>query len=152
MAGDARSCATLAGAATALREEIAAPLPSSARAELDGALKRAISNLGQAQFDELWKAGRLVPMAEAISMAESIRLSPNAIRKHAGTEASSIHLTDREREVLALMASGMTDRQIAEALFISPRTVHRHVAGLYEKLGVHTRTAAVVASQTAGLL
>ena len=45
-------------------------------------------------------------------------------------------LTPREREVLALIAEGRTDRQIAEALFISPRTVAMHVSSILAKLGV----------------
>jgi DNA-binding NarL/FixJ family response regulator len=51
-------------------------------------------------------------------------------------------LTPRERDVLRLLAGGMTDREIAETLFISPRTVGGHVSNLLAKLGVDSRTAA----------
>jgi DNA-binding CsgD family transcriptional regulator len=51
-------------------------------------------------------------------------------------------LTQREREVLALIAEGRTDRQIAEALFISPRTVAMHVSSILTKLGVTNRGGA----------
>jgi DNA-binding CsgD family transcriptional regulator len=51
-------------------------------------------------------------------------------------------LTSREREVLALLAEGRTDRQIAEALFISPRTVAMHVSSILTKLGVPNRGGA----------
>jgi len=55
-------------------------------------------------------------------------------------------LTPRERDVLALIAEGRTDRQIAEALFISPRTVAMHVSSILAKLGVTNRgEAAAVA-------
>jgi DNA-binding CsgD family transcriptional regulator len=55
-------------------------------------------------------------------------------------------LTPREREVLALIAEGRTDRQIAAALFISPRTVAMHVSSILAKLGVPNRgSAAAVA-------
>jgi DNA-binding CsgD family transcriptional regulator len=55
-------------------------------------------------------------------------------------------LTPREREVLALIAEGRTDRQIAETLFISPRTVAMHVSNILAKLGVTNRgEAAAVA-------
>ena len=50
----------------------------------------------------------------------------------------------REREVLAWLASGKTDREIAEILGRSVRTVHKHLEHLYAKLGVETRTAAVL--------
>jgi DNA-binding CsgD family transcriptional regulator len=53
-------------------------------------------------------------------------------------------LTAREHEVLQWLAGGKTDRDIAEILSISPRTVHKHLQRIYEKLGVETRTAAVM--------
>jgi DNA-binding CsgD family transcriptional regulator len=53
-------------------------------------------------------------------------------------------LTGREREVLRWLAGGKTDRDIADILGISPRTVNKHLQRIYEKLGVETRTAAVV--------
>ena len=52
-------------------------------------------------------------------------------------------LTIREREVMQWLSGGKTDRDIAEILGISPRTVHKHLQRIYEKLGVETRTAAV---------
>ena len=53
-------------------------------------------------------------------------------------------LTPREQEVLRWLAAGKTDRDIGDILDISPRTVHKHLQRVYEKLGVETRTAAVV--------
>ena len=60
-------------------------------------------------------------------------------------------LTAREQEVLALLAEGMTNAQLAEVLFISERTANRHVSNIYLKLGVHNRTQAVRAAVAAGL-
>jgi DNA-binding NarL/FixJ family response regulator len=51
-------------------------------------------------------------------------------------------LTDREREVLDLLAQGLTNKEIAEKLFITTNTVKRHLKAVFEKLDVHTRTAA----------
>jgi DNA-binding NarL/FixJ family response regulator len=51
-------------------------------------------------------------------------------------------LTDREREVLSLVACGKTNRQIAAALGISEHTVARHLSNIFDKLGVTSRTAA----------
>lgn len=53
------------------------------------------------------------------------------------------HLTDRESEVLHLMAKGLTNGQIAEALAIAGGTVKNHLVNIYQKLGVHSRAEAV---------
>jgi DNA-binding NarL/FixJ family response regulator len=60
-------------------------------------------------------------------------------------------LSSREREVAALMASGKTNRQIAEALFISIATVERHASNIYTKLGVHSRSQVAVWAFARGL-
>jgi DNA-binding CsgD family transcriptional regulator len=52
-------------------------------------------------------------------------------------------LTERETEILRWVARGKTNREIASILFVSPHTVRKHLEHAYEKLGVHTRTAAV---------
>ena len=62
-----------------------------------------------------------------------------------------LRLTAREQEVLALLAEGRTNAQLAEALFISERTANRHVSNIFTKLGVHNRTQAAHAAMTAGL-
>jgi DNA-binding NarL/FixJ family response regulator len=54
-------------------------------------------------------------------------------------------LTAREREVMALVARGWTNAQIAASLWIARGTVRKHLDNIYDKLGVHTRTAAVAA-------
>ena len=61
-------------------------------------------------------------------------------------------LSAREREVLGLVAQGLSDAQIAERLVISPHTVHRHVANILAKLLLPTRAAAAAAAARAGLL
>jgi DNA-binding NarL/FixJ family response regulator len=60
-------------------------------------------------------------------------------------------LTDREHEVLALVAQGMTNKEIAEALFISTNTVKRHLKAVFRKLDVHTRSAAAAKAVDAGV-
>jgi pimeloyl-ACP methyl ester carboxylesterase/DNA-binding CsgD family transcriptional regulator len=61
-------------------------------------------------------------------------------------------LTERETEVLALIADGLSDREIAERLVLSPHTIHRHVANLRTKLGLPTRAAVVAAATRRGLI
>jgi DNA-binding CsgD family transcriptional regulator len=60
-------------------------------------------------------------------------------------------LTAREQEVIALLAEGMTNAQLAQSLFISERTANRHVSNIFTKLGVHNRTQAARAWAAAGL-
>lgn len=60
-------------------------------------------------------------------------------------------LTDREREVLARLTSGATNRQIAEALHITPNTVKKHVDHILQKLNVSSRAGAVAVALRAGL-
>jgi DNA-binding NarL/FixJ family response regulator len=57
---------------------------------------------------------------------------------------SILKLSSREKEVLSLVAAGMTNREIGHALFISPVTVKVHVRHIFEKLGVKSRTAAAL--------
>jgi DNA-binding CsgD family transcriptional regulator len=54
-----------------------------------------------------------------------------------------VDLTAREREVLTLVARGMTNPEIARLLWLAPSTVAKHLENIYAKLGVKTRTAAV---------
>ena len=68
------------------------------------------------------------------------------------TRRNSAQLTARELEVLRLLADGLRNRDIAEQLFLSPRTVDYHVAALLRKLEAHTRGEAVAAAQRLGLL
>jgi DNA-binding NarL/FixJ family response regulator len=68
------------------------------------------------------------------------------------SEPSSSELTRREREVLHLLATGLTDREIAETLFVSPRTINSHVASILGKLGVAHRRDAVALARERGWL
>ena len=61
-------------------------------------------------------------------------------------------LSEREREVLALIAAGSTNREIAERLYLSPHTVKEHTSALYRKLRARNRAEAVQRAQRIGLL
>ena len=72
------------------------------------------------------------------------------LARHAPTPAE--RLTERERDVLRLLARGHTNAEIAQELFISLRTVEAHRAGLRTRLGVHNRAELVDAARKLGLL
>src|SRR5690606_10537577 len=61
-------------------------------------------------------------------------------------------LTARQAEVLGLVARGRTNRQVADELFISDKTVARHVSNIFAKLGVSSRTAATAWAYEHGLV
>jgi DNA-binding NarL/FixJ family response regulator len=74
-------------------------------------------------------------------------------RRHAGSEDRLIEeLTGRERDVLALVADGLPNRDVAARLGISEHTVKFHLASLFGKLGVSTRTRAVRRALEWGLI
>jgi len=77
------------------------------------------------------------------------RHSPSA--EHNGSEPAGTTLTGREREVLTLLAEGLGQEDIAERLFISPRTVATHIQRVLTKLGVHSRAQAVALAYEEGL-
>jgi LuxR family transcriptional regulator, maltose regulon positive regulatory protein len=71
-------------------------------------------------------------------------------RRPSGAPAQDV--TPREREVLALLADGLTNREIAERLVVSEHTVHRHVTNILRKLDLPSRTAAATHAIRSGLL
>ncbi|QDY75234.1 response regulator [Streptomyces qinzhouensis] len=106
--------------------------------------------LKDAPRDELLAAVRAAADGRAVlSPAVASRLF-NAVRGPAapGSEA----LSGREREVLALVARGTSNREIAAKLFISEATVKTHLTHIYGKLGVKDRAAAVAAGYDRGIL
>jgi DNA-binding NarL/FixJ family response regulator len=91
---------------------------------------------------------RVADLAEFLDALERVAAGGSALDPEVVAQllARSRHplaaLTPRERDVLALLAEGRTDRQIAQALFISPRTVAMHVSSILAKLGVPNRGGA----------
>ncbi|HEY5012107.1 MAG TPA: AAA family ATPase [Acidimicrobiia bacterium] len=102
----------------------------------------------------------LVEQAEALARRGRVDIGADAGNEHsadgsverrADVAVDRLHLTDREREVLALVAQGRTNRQIAEALFISPKTASVHVSNILTKLGVANRGEAAAVARRLGL-
>jgi PAS domain S-box-containing protein len=83
----------------------------------------------------------LVPLRE---VAELLRFAREEQERYRLARFAADALTEREREVLQLLADGLNTRQISERLHISTRTHRNHVAGILQKLGVHSQLQAVL--------
>jgi pimeloyl-ACP methyl ester carboxylesterase len=93
-------------------------------------------------------------VGDADSVIRAVRavLAVDSQPKRSAGEPAAVLLSLREREVLKLVANGLSDREIAEQLIVSPHTVHRHVANIRYKLGRGSRTAAVAEAARLGLI
>jgi DNA-binding NarL/FixJ family response regulator len=90
-----------------------------------------------------WSADEVATAVRMVGRGQTV-FAPRA-------EQPSTPLSEREREVLSLIASGATNREIAERLFLSPHTVKEHTSSLYKKLKVRNRAEAVQRAERLGL-
>lgn len=141
--------AQLWGAAEAIRVAFGTPLPPVERADYERAIAAARSHLGEKTFAAAWAEGRTMALDQVLSThGKTMSLTPMPAAPASAFPASKSvapypqGLTRREAEVLRLVASGLTDAQVAGKLVISPRTVHTHLNSIYSKLGVTSRSAA----------
>jgi two-component system response regulator DevR len=89
-------------------------------------------------------AVRQVALGHSLISPEIIAQVMDRLRNGSPTDSRVASLTDREREVLDLIADGMTNRQIAETLFLAEKTVKNYVSSLLTKLAMQRRTQAAV--------
>jgi len=90
---------------------------------------------------------RLTPELTARLFARVSSQPSDASPSPAGSE-----LTAREREVLQMLVTGASNQEIADVIFVSPRTVKAHLASIFQKLGVHDRTAAAMEAVRRGFV
>ena len=156
--GHPAPAARLAGAASALCEAIGVELAAAVRAvhpRLVAKHGRLVTDLratlGEERFATAWAAGHGKTPEEALAVVRAVVSGDEATVPLDPIEAALVGLSPREREVLALVARGLTNRQIGDALFISPRTVNFHVTNLLAKLGLESRAAAAAFAVRHGL-
>jgi non-specific serine/threonine protein kinase len=141
----------LFGAADALRRTLGILdtwIFQSRRAAAQAAAHQA---LGEAKGAAVFTAGQEMPLAEAVELAMSVAETIRADRTVRPAERPAHALTGRELDVLRLVATGRSDREIGEVLYISHRTVSRHLQSIYTKLDVNSRTAASAYARRLGL-
>lgn len=154
---DYARAARLVGAADRIRTAIDHPVPLNDRGSYDlmvDALRRALNG----SFNDMTTDGERMDLDKAISLAVSTTVTGDpSPRISTGDEENraileEMGVTGRELQVLQKLGGGETDKEIAESLYISVRTVQTHVQNLLNKFEVTSRSAAVAKAFRIGLL
>ena len=159
------SAGRLIGSTTTMREGHQIGITHRSKLEINELLTELHAKLGDDGFNAAFASGKrqsletavdeAIVLAEAISEAEDLRLAEEAALPDANLgliAADELGLTPREREVLVLLADGLSDKEIADSLYISPRTAMTHVGNILAKLGVNKRTLAASVAVRRGLV
>ena len=95
--------------------------------------------LGEERFDELLGRGLAMHLADALAMAKGETPAERVLGGEPARSAAK-QLTRREKEIAALVAAGLGNREIAARLYLSKRTVDSHMEHIFTKLGISSRT------------
>jgi DNA-binding CsgD family transcriptional regulator len=117
--------------------------------EREQAIHAVRARMAPEVYHQVWADGRRLAAEnrdEFIALALALPEDPPTLSRH------PFDLTPRQIEVLALVAQGLTDAEVAETLVISPRTVNNHLTVIYQKLAVNSRTAAALVAQEHGIV
>ena len=144
-AGRPVQAARLIGAAGAMRERSGAALWPKERERFQQTESKARAALGEATYLREVAAGRALPLASAVVEAM-------AVAEAAPEEPDAGGLTPRELDVLRLLAKGLSNPEIADALYIGRGTVRTHVSNILGKLGARTRTEATMLARDRDLI
>jgi predicted ATPase/DNA-binding CsgD family transcriptional regulator len=137
--------AQLLGNAAHIRQQIGTPIFPVDMPDYTRSLAQAKSSLGNVAFSTAFSAGQTMTVTQMLATQQQGRItdaSPTRSTFPLATPSLAVELTEREREVLSLVTTGLTNAQIARQLSISTLTVNAHLRSIYQKLGVTTRSAA----------
>jgi DNA-binding CsgD family transcriptional regulator len=140
--------ARLWGAAEALREAIGAPIPPVERTHYEQVVTEVRRQLRNETFAVTWAEGRSMTPEQAfaahgpVPIPTPIAAEPSSPPPAKPPPTYPNDLTQREVEVLRLIAAGLSNQEIADRLVISERTVNSHLVHIFNKLGVNSRAAA----------
>jgi predicted ATPase/DNA-binding CsgD family transcriptional regulator/transcriptional regulator with XRE-family HTH domain len=149
--GDAARAMRLAGAASALEENAQIWAFPPIRARHERWLAAAQQALDAEVREAAWTEGRGLTIDEVIAYALAAT-HPASPREPDSSVTATGPLSPREREVLALVAEGKSNREIAEALVVTEHTAKYHVTSLLNKLGASNRAEVVSRAASLGLL
>lgn len=138
----------LIGAAAALRDALGYPLRPLHEAGYTATVEGGRSALGEPAWNEACAAGCLLTTTQAVDEALEALVSVGTAE---AAEPAGPRLTRREREVIALIAQGYSNKAIAERLIIAERTVEIHVGNILGKLGFTSRAQAAAYAVANGL-
>ncbi len=147
LTGRPEHAARLLGAADGLRESLGVSIHPLGMARHERTIAAIRAQLTPEQFDAAWAAGRSLTfddsVAEGSSFATELTSLADEPAHDMNRDRTDDHgLSQRELDVLRLVAANRSTAEIAEELFISPRTVTTHLTSIYNKLGFNTRVAA----------
>jgi predicted ATPase/DNA-binding CsgD family transcriptional regulator len=109
-----------------------------------------LSKLAEREVDLKGQSQLMPPQGQSVPQLSADERSDD--RKTQANQRMLDPLTERELEVLALIAEGLSNREIAERLFVGVSTVKKHINRMYSKLGVHRRTQAILRARALNLL
>jgi non-specific serine/threonine protein kinase len=138
--GHVETAVRLFGAADAVRAGVGLPAGQH-RIAHQRTIATLRQTLGRQAFERAWQIGKTQPLAATMALGDEIAsgTEPNARSQDQSSPTPQFGLTPRELEVVRLIVAGRRDQEIADALFLSRRTVQTHVTHVYVKLGVNTR-------------
>jgi len=145
--GQPEWAAHLLSAAALLREALGVSPPPYNLANYERTVATTRAQLGEERFAAAWAEGREMTLEQVLAK-QGPATTPTVPTIKQPTDTVALpptypdELTPREVEVLRLVASGLSNAQVAENLIISPRTVHAHVRSIYSKLGITSRSSA----------
>ncbi|SFB01336.1 AAA ATPase domain-containing protein [Amycolatopsis marina] len=149
--GEYRTAAADFGTAAAIFRDLSMPYPATQATEESAGCTLAAGERGA--IEDLRTAARSYEAMGAVRDAgrchHTLRELGAWTPSHRGRRGYGDELSPREREVASMLAAGRTNREIADGLFLSPRTVEQHVTRVLRKLGVRSRTE--VAERTGSL-
>jgi non-specific serine/threonine protein kinase len=150
--GDEARLVRLAGTAAALRDVSGTAASPARRNALKSCLSRACDQLGPEAYERLWTAGRDATSADAVALALAVVSVADATVVGSTKTLAAVPLTRREREVVVLVARGLTNRAIAADLVISEATAAVHVKHVLQKLACGSRAQVAAWAALHGLI